>query len=355
MINAILLHPQRLGDPVALTVNFAAALQDGAFRIEAVPVRTNRSTQHWTLSLCQQDEILMTGTAITAVRRETWGVDDEMMPDAPAPEEVPTGQGPVPMEWIKRYEIRPLWGHSAHMGWQRGQQPVAPVVARQPAAPAGLCLVGGFGRCVFPRVFVRRATLVPIGTISLSVYFHASEADLRATGDGYLLGQARAKAFRNGYFDQTGLLWNQSGRVLATTHQVVYYKTGGKLCPQLKGKVMSDILIHTESGVQTLTINRIAKKTRSPRPCVRGTGECTDGVRPGRRCARDRDPGDVTVFCAGNDIEDFLQRKPADGESPAFVFCGPSPISQAAGGGCLRSCRRCRDHDAVSLRPGLCR
>ena len=89
LLNAILLHPQRLGDPVALTVNFAAAVQDGAFRIEAVPVRTNRSTQHWTLSLLQQEEVLMTGTAITAVRRETWGVDDEVMPDAPAPDEVP--------------------------------------------------------------------------------------------------------------------------------------------------------------------------------------------------------------------------------------------------------------------------
>mgnify|MGYP000932335258 CR=1 FL=1 len=31
---------------------------------------------------------------------------------------------------------------------------------------------------------------------------------------------------------------------------------------------MSDILIHTESGVQTLTINRIAKKNTVQRPTV---------------------------------------------------------------------------------------
>ncbi len=226
LLNAILLHPQRLGDPVALTVNFAAAVQDGAFRIEAVPVRTNRSTQHWTLSLSQPEGVLMTGTAITAVRRETWGVDDEVMPDAPAPEAVSPGQGPVPMEWIKRYEIRPFIGAIPRVWDGGGDSSLSRLWLRDnPPRPLDFASLAALADVFFPRVFVRRATLVPIGTISLSVYFHASEADLRATGDGYLLGQARAKAFRNGYFDQTGLLWNQAGRVLATTHQVVYYKS----------------------------------------------------------------------------------------------------------------------------------
>ena len=34
----------------------------------------------------------------------------------------------------------------------------------------------------------------------------------------------QAQAFRNGYFDQTAQLWNEAGELLATTHQVVYYK-----------------------------------------------------------------------------------------------------------------------------------
>ena len=76
----------------------------------------------------------------------------------------------------------------------------------------------------FPRIWRRRATLVPIGTVSMTVYFHADAALLAATGTGYLLGQAQAQAFRNGYFDQTAQLWNEAGDLLATTHQVVYYK-----------------------------------------------------------------------------------------------------------------------------------
>jgi hypothetical protein len=30
--------------------------------------------------------------------------------------------------------------------------------------------------------------------------------------------------FRKGYFDHSAQLWNEAGNLLATTHQVVYYK-----------------------------------------------------------------------------------------------------------------------------------
>jgi hypothetical protein len=76
----------------------------------------------------------------------------------------------------------------------------------------------------FPRVFVRRARLVPVGTVSMTVYFHASAAQIEATGTSYLFAQARAQAFRNGFFDQTSQLWNEAGVLLVTTHQIVYYK-----------------------------------------------------------------------------------------------------------------------------------
>jgi hypothetical protein len=56
------------------------------------------------------------------------------------------------------------------------------------------------------------------------VYFHASATQLQETGTGYLLGQARGQEFRNGFFDQTVQLWNEAGTMLATSHQIVYYK-----------------------------------------------------------------------------------------------------------------------------------
>jgi acyl-CoA thioesterase len=41
-LNAVLQHPERLGEPVSLTVNFAAALADGPFTVQVRAARTNR-------------------------------------------------------------------------------------------------------------------------------------------------------------------------------------------------------------------------------------------------------------------------------------------------------------------------
>ena len=106
-LNAVLQHPQLLGEPVAFTVNFAAALADGPFLVHARPARTNRSTQHWVIEIRQADQTVLTATAFTAVRRETWGSTSESpMPQAPAPQDVAAPERRSPVEWINRYDMR---------------------------------------------------------------------------------------------------------------------------------------------------------------------------------------------------------------------------------------------------------
>jgi acyl-CoA thioesterase len=58
----------------------------------------------------------------------------------------------------------------------------------------------------------------------MTVYFHADQADLAATGGDFVLCEAHALAFRNGHSDQSARLWSATGTLLATTHQLVYYK-----------------------------------------------------------------------------------------------------------------------------------
>ncbi|OYY96094.1 MAG: acyl-CoA thioesterase [Polaromonas sp. 28-63-22] len=228
-LQAILLHPDLLGQPVALTVNYAAALAAGPFRIAATPVRTNRSTQHWTVTLTQADpsgadSVAMTATAVTAVRRETWGGDELPMPDVTMDKALPRLMLSTP-EWTRRYDMRVVhrmvpqaWdgreSDSLTQLWLRDDPP------RALDFPALAALCDAF----YPRVWLRRATRVPAGTVSITTYFHASSAALAEVGDGYLFAQARGQAFRNGFFDQSAQLWNEAGHLLATSHQVVYYK-----------------------------------------------------------------------------------------------------------------------------------
>jgi acyl-CoA thioesterase len=76
----------------------------------------------------------------------------------------------------------------------------------------------------YPRVFLRRGGFVPSGTISLTTYFHADRQQLDALGGDYVLGTAHANRFTRGYFDQSAQLWTRNGALLATTHQIVYFK-----------------------------------------------------------------------------------------------------------------------------------
>ncbi len=226
MLQAVLQHPELLGEPLSLTVNFCAGVADGPFVVVAKAARTNRSTQHWTMEMLQQGQVVTTATAVTALRRDTWADDEVAMPTVPRPAEVPVQSGRAPMEFVNRYEIRPIvgpmpsvWDGSLHSSltqlWVRDQQP----------RPLDYASLAAMADIFYPRIFIRRHSMQPGGTVSITTYFHANAAQLVQTGAGYLLGQAQAHAFRNGFHDQTAQVWNEAGVLLASTHQVVYYKS----------------------------------------------------------------------------------------------------------------------------------
>lgn len=224
LMQAVMQHPQLLGLPISITVNFCAGVAEGAFSIHARPARTNRSTQHWTIEMLQGGEVVTTATAVTAVRRNTWCSDESPMPSVPPPEAVERKVF-APMPWVQRFEMRPIVGDLPQVWDGSEQESISRLWARDAQARAlDFVSLTALSDLFFPRVFLRRATRVPIGTVSMTVYFHLGQAELDAVGTGYILGQARAQRFFNGFFDHSAQLWSQAGTLLATTHQVVYYK-----------------------------------------------------------------------------------------------------------------------------------
>src|SRR5688572_595570 len=83
-LNGLLLRPDRQGDPLSLTVNFMAPIKEGAFAVETNLLRSNRSTQHWSVQLAQESESdpLLAGLAVFAARRETWALREAVPPKA---------------------------------------------------------------------------------------------------------------------------------------------------------------------------------------------------------------------------------------------------------------------------------
>jgi enoyl-CoA hydratase/carnithine racemase len=100
---------------------------------------------------------------------------------------------------------------------------------------------------------------------------------------------------------------------------------------------MQDILTHTADGVMTLTINRPDKKNSFTQAMYGAMAEALEQAKNDPAIRVTVIQGDVTVFSAGNDISDFLQRKPSTQDSPVFHFLRaiashPKPIVAAVCG-----------------------
>jgi hypothetical protein len=231
MLQAVLSHPDLLGAPIAQTVNYAAAIGAGAFDIQATPVRTNRSTQQWTLQLTQagpdgRAQVTTTSTVVTAARRETWGATDAPMPAVPKPADVaPMQLGEGAMAWLGQYELRGVSG-LVPSAWDGSGDHSESVLWLRDAPPRALdfCSLAAMSDMFYPRVWLRRARRVPAGTVSMTTYFHAGADELAAVGTGHLLGRARGQQFRNGFFDQAVQLWSEAGMLVATSNQIAYFK-----------------------------------------------------------------------------------------------------------------------------------
>lgn len=216
---------RRQGEPLSLTVNFCAAVAKGVMEIVARPARTNRSTQHWTMEMRQGGECVATATAMFGTRPATFEHRPLAMPEATAFANLrrlpPPGPG-----WIERFDMRfadgpPAWDRPSHA--PASAQSLLWIASDPPraldfAGLAALCDI------FFGRIIHVRQRMVPFGTVSMTAYFHATETDLAMQGFAPVLGKADARVFDRGYHDQTAELWGTDGRLLATSHQLVYFR-----------------------------------------------------------------------------------------------------------------------------------
>jgi acyl-CoA thioesterase len=227
ILRALIEHPQRAGDPLALTVNYCAPIAEGEFDLDVRLVKANRSSQHWCVELSQNGgDVAALATAVFAERRPSWSHQAASMPEAKPFASVPP-YTKVAAPWVKQYDFRFIEGdpnfaaaakdgpHSAHSKLWIGD--------RVPRRIDMLSLVS-MSDAFFARVFHARRELVPFGTVTLTTYFHISSDDLAAEDITHVLACADAKIFNRSYQDQSGELWSPSGKLIATTTQMGYFK-----------------------------------------------------------------------------------------------------------------------------------
>jgi acyl-CoA thioesterase len=226
MLESALQHPRRIGEPIALTVNFAGPVADGPFEIEASPARTNRSTQHWTMTMTQGSAAVTTATAVFAERRPTWSAQELSAPAGlPSPDELPRAATSGRPPWCQRYDMRFIEGSVTAFDCGEQDDSISRLWLRDdPPRALDFASLAAIADDFLPRIYVRRRRAVPVGTVSITTYLHADAVLLAAQADRYVLGVARGLSFRNGYFDQSAEIWSDAGELLASSHQVVYYR-----------------------------------------------------------------------------------------------------------------------------------
>lgn len=224
LLRAVTADREAAGEPVALTVNYCAPIAEGGFDLDVRLVRANRSSQHWTVALTQDGTPTAIATVMLAERRASWSHQPAAPPEAPPSSALPLYDGPSTAPWVGQYAFRFVEGAPSFDGEGGGE--VRSVVWMSDTEPRPLdhLSLASMGDAFFARIFQAKRALVPFGTVTMTTYFHASAEELAAEAATEVLGVAEAQTFHRSYGDQLGELWSAAGQLLATTHQLCYFK-----------------------------------------------------------------------------------------------------------------------------------
>jgi enoyl-CoA hydratase/carnithine racemase len=100
---------------------------------------------------------------------------------------------------------------------------------------------------------------------------------------------------------------------------------------------MTEILSHIDAGVMTLTFNRVDKKNSLTAAMYAAVADAVEQAEQNPEVRVLVFQGHETVFCAGNDITDFLNNPPSTPDAPVFrllrnIAAFPKPVMAAVAG-----------------------
>ena len=208
---------------VSITTDFLAGAREGPVTLDVVCDRGGKNTQFWNASLTAKGDKGPSNKAmgILSRRRETIAWTEGSRPDAPPPEDCDRAN--LPMAWSRTVEMRPTQSPPFGKGIDRTDN--LAWIRLDPARPLDAVALVALADTPTPRLFFVTGEFGMVATVSMTVYLHASPEDYAAVGTDYMLIETHAARGGRGFYDQHARIWSRDGRLLATTQQIVWYKT----------------------------------------------------------------------------------------------------------------------------------
>jgi acyl-CoA thioesterase len=208
--------------PSAITVNFVGKVEPGSDAlIRTRRVGGGRSVSYWQSELTVDDVTCAVASTVCTARRDTDGHVEIAMPDAPDPAALELTY-PAPGPCGTRTGVRPIVGLPPESN---------------PESTYSACWVRELsGRSVdhaqlafladhrAPRSFFWGGGPRPSSTLTISVYFHATEQELAAVGDDEILSEAFGARGAQSTSEEHLRLWSRHGALLATSVQMAWYR-----------------------------------------------------------------------------------------------------------------------------------
>jgi acyl-CoA thioesterase len=207
--------------PSALTVNFVGKVEPGSdLLIKTRGVGGGRSVSYWQSELTADDVTLAVASVVLTERRETDGHLEITMPDAPDPATLDVTY-PAPGPWGERAPVRPIFGLPPHNRASTYSTAWVREASGRSVDHLQLALLADHRA---PRSFFWSDGPRPSSTLTLSVYFHATESELDAVGDDEILSEAFGVRGAHSTSEEHLRLWSRRGALLATSVQMGWYR-----------------------------------------------------------------------------------------------------------------------------------
>ncbi len=221
-----------VGEALSLTLTYAAALPVGDIDIRTRRIRQGGSVGVWEVEMLPAgtEQVGVHAIVTMARRPDTPPFAFAQMPQAPDPESLPNLDPPgQPLRYgATAFERRALDGfppepgtNSRSLAWVRPRHGVF-----------DKALLGMVTDHSPPRAMYALGRSVWTTTLTLTAYLHATAEDLVAIGSDYILVECEGRVGSNGASDELSSYWSRSGKLLATSEQLAWYREMQRSAPE---------------------------------------------------------------------------------------------------------------------------